>query len=523
MKHFSISHGVVIFPLGVLLSLPHPGSAATEPPTACNGLDENFLKTQSAYQIKHKETLLFLQAYIHQAKEALLVKQKNIDGHQENLSSMRLEMDALQKKTVRSGSGQDSVDHYNNTVKKFNALNAAFNKETENYGAFLADYNKIVALYNTIASAIPTTQGCGDYLPTVSGGGLAKIGRFDREKALALCAEENQFIAEMDRLRGEIEAVPCKELITKLSHFPRPKRTELASLPEPQDATPAPQEPPLPSEPTVTASPAILEHSSLPEQKAPDNGTTANSQAKLTALKAELHNLGSPPGEQTTGDPFSARKNPSSTGESYPALAFTLFQQGVKDWQQWKKTNNPKFYQRALFNIDSALTIDETRSEFWFVQGMLYAEMKADKAAQENALTSFLTAIQLNPQHGRAQFMTGKTLFNLGRFDLAAEQFRFLADKDPAQANGLVLSQLALSYIAAGRTSEGITEFRKLVGAHPQSADIRTSLAVLLKHNNQFAEAQEQLVSILLGKLASEEKRDYARELLNKWKAEARS
>jgi len=195
----------------------------------------------------------------------------------------------------------------------------------------------------------------------------------------------------------------------------------------------------------------------------------------------------------------------------------------VKDWQQWKKTNNPKFYQRALFNIDSALTIDETQSEFWFVQGMLYAEMKADKAAQENALTSFLTAIQLNPQHGRAQFMTGKTLFNLGRFDLAAEQFRFLAEKDPAQANGLVLSQLALSYIAAGRTSEGITEFRKLVGAHPQSADIRTSLAVLLKHNNQFAEAQEQLVSILLGKLASEEKRDYARELLNKWKAEARS
>ena len=214
--------------------------------------------------------------------------------------------------------------------------------------------------------------------------------------------------------------------------------------------------------------------------------------------------------------------DPAYQGDSYPALANFLYRQAITDWHDWKQSGDAALFQRALFNIDSAITIEPARSEFYLLNGMLLWEMKASPEAVEGALDAFLQAVALNPENGRAQFMTATALFSLGRFDLAFEQWKFLLEKDPAMITGIALSQFTLSAVGSGRQEEGEHLLQALAEQHPDSADIRISLATLLKSRGMTAEAKDQLVDILVEKSGSREKQDYALSLLGQWKKEGR-
>lgn len=206
----------------------------------------------------------------------------------------------------------------------------------------------------------------------------------------------------------------------------------------------------------------------------------------------------------------------------FPELSGFLLRQSLEDWRLWRETKDSMLLRRALLNVDSSLSIDAEESEAWFLQGMLYSELKGDRFAQERALASFLRCIEINPEHGRGQFMTAMKLQELKRFDLAAAQYRFIMDKDAAMVNGLNIINLALSYLGTGKGAAGISYFRDMIKRYPDNVDLRTALAVLLKAEGRSADARDELIFVITNVSAAEAKRDNARKLLLQWKSEVK-
>lgn len=205
---------------------------------------------------------------------------------------------------------------------------------------------------------------------------------------------------------------------------------------------------------------------------------------------------------------------------SYPALAFTLLQQAEHDYQLWRQQGGPERFQRALFNIESALTIEPEKSELWFFQGLLLSELKGDAAIGEQALTSALKAVQLNPEHGRAQVLLAQLLFNQGRFEHAVKQIHYLFAKDAGLQNAQLISLLAASYIAADQANKGSRYFLGKVISLPDSAPAKLALAILFKDQGKLEVAKKTLKSLLDQPDISQENKDYARSLLNQWQQE---
>lgn len=208
--------------------------------------------------------------------------------------------------------------------------------------------------------------------------------------------------------------------------------------------------------------------------------------------------------------------------KSFPELSGFLLRQSLEDWRLWRENKDSMLLKRALLNVDSSLSIDAGESEAWFLQGMLYSELKGDRFAQERALASFIRCIEINPEHGRGQFMTAMKLQELKRFDLAAAQYRFIMDKDAAMVNGLNITNLALSYLGAGKGAAGISCFRDMIKRYPGNADLRTALAVLLKAEGRPEDARDQLIFVITDVSAAEAKRDNAHKLLEQWKSEVK-
>lgn len=208
--------------------------------------------------------------------------------------------------------------------------------------------------------------------------------------------------------------------------------------------------------------------------------------------------------------------------KSFPELSGFLLRESLADWRLWRETEESLFLRRALLNVDSSLSIDAGESEAWFLQGMLYSELKGDRLAQERSLASFIRCIEINPQHGRGQFMTALKLQELGRFDLAAAQYRFIMEKDAAMVNGLNITNLALSYLGAGKGAAGIAYFRDMMKRYPDNTDLRTALAVLLKAGGRPEDARDELIFAITNVSTTEAKRDNARKLLEQWKSEVK-
>jgi len=218
----------------LLLSLHLPAAsvqAASGTAPSCAVLADNILAAHAVYQNNHTETLTFLQDFTARCKEDLQGRQRLVEQQQKNLAAMRQQMETVKKLTIQEGSREEDVARYNAMVQESLLLNAEFGKMVAHHNFLMAELNTIIGIYNNLVSMDPSEIGCGDYLPRIAATSLAAAHRFDTQKAVTLCAEENMAITELARVRSEIENSFCIELINSLPGFPRPKLTDLPSLP----------------------------------------------------------------------------------------------------------------------------------------------------------------------------------------------------------------------------------------------------------------------------------------------------
>ncbi len=206
----------------------------------------------------------------------------------------------------------------------------------------------------------------------------------------------------------------------------------------------------------------------------------------------------------------------------YPALAYNLLQQAEHDYLIWKETKDPERFQRALFNVESALAVEPEKSELWFFKGVLLSELKASPEGMQLALTAFLQTVSLNPEHGRGQVMLAQSLFNNGLYLETIDQIKFLFAKDRNLITPQLTSLLASSYIAAGRTEDGSQYLLEESFLHPESTSIHVALAVLLRDKGQTTEAISSLQQIINGENVPIELKNYAVTLGEKWQKEGK-
>ncbi|RJR35858.1 MAG: tetratricopeptide repeat protein [Desulfobacteraceae bacterium] len=248
---------------------------------------------------------------------------------------------------------------------------------------------------------------------------------------------------------------------------------------------------------------------------------------KLASLRAEVAPSSSsrpvilPAPSPETPETLSPRD--SKGGKRHPSLARFLFEQALRDWEKYLQTERAPFFQRALFHVDSAVNIEPEESEYRFLQGMLLSSMKNDPEAMIRATDSLIRTVELDPGHGRAQLLLAQILQEQGSFFSAAQQYRFLVERDPNMVTGVVTAPLAACYVASGQTDEGIEFFAVLVERYPDSASARTCLAVLLKSGRRTKEAVDTLSILVEKKLGTKEEQEHAGRLLGSWRKEGRS
>lgn len=209
--------------------------------------------------------------------------------------------------------------------------------------------------------------------------------------------------------------------------------------------------------------------------------------------------------------------HPHLIENDYRQLAAQLFQRAAQDYERWLQLGRPIDFHNAQFNINSALEIDPDASEYWFFQGMLHAALKADPLSLALATDSFLSALDLQPDHRRARFALAQVLQEQGKFRLAADQYQVLLDAHPEMITGLVLGPLALCYLLGDNPQDGVVYLQGLSVRYPDSAPLRLALAVLLRNNNREASARKELEQVINGGLGVEAEQEYARLLLAQW------
>lgn len=203
--------------------------------------------------------------------------------------------------------------------------------------------------------------------------------------------------------------------------------------------------------------------------------------------------------------------------KDYRTIASQMFHRAVQDYDRWLKLGRPADFHNALFHINSAVDINPDSSEHLFFQGMLYATLKADPVSLTQATDSFLSVLELQPDHRQARFALAQVLQEQGKFQLAAWQYQLLLDAHPEMVTGLVLAPLAFCYLSEENPEAGLKYLKNLSFRHPKSASLRTTLAVLLQNNNRTIEAAKELEQVIQQKLGSKAEQDYARLLQAKW------
>lgn len=203
--------------------------------------------------------------------------------------------------------------------------------------------------------------------------------------------------------------------------------------------------------------------------------------------------------------------------EDYRRIADQLYYQAIQDYERWLKLGLPSDFHNALFHIKSSIDINQNSSEHLFFQGMLYASLKADQLSLAQATDSFLSALDLQPDHLQARFALAQTLQEQGKFQLAAWQYQLLLDAHPEMVTGLVLAPLAFCYLAGDISEDGLNYLRSLSLKHSRSAHLITTIAVLLKNNGRDSEAAKEIERVIGGQIGSRADQEYAIQLKVRW------
>ena len=203
--------------------------------------------------------------------------------------------------------------------------------------------------------------------------------------------------------------------------------------------------------------------------------------------------------------------------EAYPKFVEELYEKSLAHYASWKKTKKPYMYHKALFYIDSAITIEPNRSDLWFLKGMILSETKT-QLQYEFALTSFLQAIIIRPKNDPAQMMVAQTLFNLGRYEEAIVRYKWIFKTYKKEAMDYVtLYPFAVSHMALNKKQELLTYIDETLEEYDKNnTDIWIIWAVIHKNYGDKKHAIE-ILKWLIEMSEDNKKRSYLEFLLAKY------
>ncbi|MFI5419143.1 MAG: tetratricopeptide repeat protein, partial [Candidatus Lutacidiplasmatales archaeon] len=137
--------------------------------------------------------------------------------------------------------------------------------------------------------------------------------------------------------------------------------------------------------------------------------------------------------------------------------------------------------------LPSAHQLDEvmTRARSWLERGV-----------PALALRFYRQASNLKPEFLPAQIGTGKALFLLGLYDDAHREFDLVLEAHPGDVDAQMGNAAILG--AAGHPEQELSVYRSLLGEAPERVDLRVQLIAGLIELGHWAEARDEITTMLL-------------------------
>jgi tetratricopeptide (TPR) repeat protein len=206
--------------------------------------------------------------------------------------------------------------------------------------------------------------------------------------------------------------------------------------------------------------------------------------------------------------------------DAYPKFVNELYDNSLRYYKTWKETKRPNMYHKALFNIDSAITIEPNRADLRFLKGVILSETKTELQL-ELALTSFIQAMMLEPKNYNYELMVAQTLFNLGRYKEAIIRYKHLFSVYRKDAmDYTTLYPFTVSYIALKKEKELLTYIDEVLEKYDENnTDIWIIWAVIHKNTGNKEHAIE-ILDWLINNTKDSKKKEYMKFLVAKYRGE---
>ncbi len=138
---------------------------------------------------------------------------------------------------------------------------------------------------------------------------------------------------------------------------------------------------------------------------------------------------------------------------------------------------------KALYNLNKAIELDSSYVEAWYQLARYYMELKEYSKAR----TYLLTALDINPLHGKSQARLGMAYFYLDNLELAEKSYQTALALNPSDFN--TRYNLGELYYTRNDSARAIREFKKTLFYNPGHVDANFKLGLLLLANGMTKEA----------------------------------
>jgi tetratricopeptide (TPR) repeat protein len=187
-----------------------------------------------------------------------------------------------------------------------------------------------------------------------------------------------------------------------------------------------------------------------------------------------------------------------------------------------ERTADPEMHARALFCAESALQLAPNDPTLLTVLARVYMASKHSRPAQLMAEDALRAALRIAPNDNNARLLLGQALLYQARYKQAIDEFQKAIGADPAIVQPPVVMMVCSAYALDLRPQEGVEFFRGILKKHPGADSARIAVALLLKQQGKEKEAVAELQQLMQRESASAANRQYAWQLIQTWKNEAK-
>ena len=180
-----------------------------------------------------------------------------------------------------------------------------------------------------------------------------------------------------------------------------------------------------------------------------------------------------------------------------------------------------KQYSEAEVNLRRAVALTPGSAEFQYSLGDLLLTQKSDAAIRKEirtgigqprfrnvdreGLKALERAVELDPNHWEARLRLGRVYTDLNRHDLALEQFKTIAEKNPHYP--WIHSSLAVVYMVEGSVQEAIRELKTELEFYPDHHSARLELGEVLLKAGDSEKALQRLLQLKEQELSPSDQR----------------